>query len=493
MIQCGPAASGAATPVSVHDLLKPSPASAERAKPFQLVKYFSYTSLVLVFVGTLVLSMFNTHWARALLREKSEEYGRLLIENLNHQVFIQFVLPVALRYGQIQLRKPEQFERLDKVVRTTLHTFQVETVTIYDKAGTVAYSFDEAMLGRPGSGDREIKAALAGETSVRLIQKGDWLRVFLGFSEQSRLVTISPLRAERPMSALEGPVLGAVEIVQDISQDYRAIYNFQVSVFTTSTLVMGSLFVILVFVVKRGEKIIEQRNQERLRLKEELQRAAHLSTLGEMVAAVSHEIRNPLGIIRSSAELLKKRMAAVRPSTTIPDIIVEESNRLNGIITDFLNYARPREPKPVPCQIDDILDKTLTNLAPEFDTAGCTVQRIRSDGLPAVAADADMLYQALLNLLLNAMQAMPAGGQIRVGAHLHDGQVVVCVEDEGPGLPPQAAAKIWDPFFTTKEQGTGLGLSIVRKMVESHGGRVEMENRREGGARAVIRLPLARH
>ena len=121
---------------------KAKPNNVELAKPFRLVKYFTYTSLVLVLAGTLVLSLSNTHWARSMLRQKSEEYGRLLIENLNHQVFIQFVLPVAVRYGQIELRREEQFERMDKVVRSTFHGFQVEMVNIYDRAGTIAYSFD---------------------------------------------------------------------------------------------------------------------------------------------------------------------------------------------------------------------------------------------------------------------------------------------------------------------------------------------------------------
>lgn len=472
-------------------MLKPNPASAERAKPFQLVKYFSYTSLVLVFAGTLVLATFNTHWARALLREKSEAYGRLLIENLNHQVFIQFVLPVALRYGQIELRKPEQFERMDKVVRNTLHSFQVETVNIYDKAGVVAYSFKASLVGTQGVGSGEFEAALEGRTSTRLVQNGGWLQIFLGFPEQSHMVTFAPLRAERAMSALSGPVLGAVEIVQDISQDYHAIFRFQVSVFVTSTLVMGVLLIVLVFVVKRGETIIEQRNLERLRLEEELQRAAHLSTLGEMVAAVSHEIRNPLGIIRSSAELLKKKMAGVSPQNAIPDIIVEEASRLNGIITDFLSYARPQEPRLVPCRIEDVLDKILTHLAPEIEAAGCTVTRRHDDDLPAIAADADMLYQALLNILLNAMQAMPGGGPIGVSARRQADRVLVVIEDDGPGLPSEGLEKIWNPFFTTKEQGTGLGLSIVRKVIESHGGHVRMENRSAGGARATIDLPSA--
>ena len=466
-------------------------ASAEPAKPFQLVKYFTYTSLVLVFVGTMVLLFSNTHWARNMLRQKDGEYSRLLVENLNHQVFIQFVLPVAMRYGQIELRREEQFERMDKVVRSTLHSFQVEMVNIYDRAGTVAYSFDVKRIGQADSGGREVAAALDGHTSSRLAQKGSWLQIFLGVPEESRLVTCAPLRAERPLSTISGPVLGAMEIVQDISLDYRAVFDFQIAMMITSTLVLGTLLIVLVFVVKRGENIIKQRNLERLRLKEELSRAEHLSSLGEMIAAVSHEIRNPLGIIRSSAELLKKRLAGETPVTAIPDIIVEESTRLNGIITDFLNYARPRQPNLTQCSITEVLDKTITYLAAEVETAGCKIERHFNEPVPVVLADGDMLYQAFLNILINAMQAMPNGGWIRVGTRHQDGQVVVWIEDEGPGLPQVGQDKIWDPFFTTKDRGTGLGLSIVRKVVDAHGGTIRMENRSDGGARVIVCLPCA--
>ncbi len=465
-------------------------AITERAKPFRLVKYFTFTSLVLVFLGTLMLSMLNTHWARELLRQKSEAYSRLLIENLNHQVFIQFILPVAVRYGQIELRREEQAERMDKVVRSTLHSFQVETVNIYDRAGTIAYSFDESRVGVTDAGGRELAAALAGETTIRLVQQGNWLRIFLGIPEESRLVTFAPLRAERPLSTLSGPVLGAVEITQDISDDYRAIFDFQVSVIYTSTGVMGPLFVILIFVVKRGEHIIEQRNRERLRLKEELSRAAHLASLGEMIAAVSHEIRNPLGIIRSSAELLKKKLAGTPRSTAIADIIVEEATRLNGIITDFLNYARPADPHLTPCRIEKVIEKAVTNLTPEFEARDCVIEQRSGPALPTLQADGDMLYQAFLNLLINALQAMPGGGKIELETRLENAAVEILVQDQGEGIPEEVLAKIWDPFFTTKERGTGLGLGIVRKLIEAHGGRIDIENRPEGGVRALIRLPV---
>ena len=102
--------------------------SEEKVKPFRLVKYFTFTSLTVIFIGTLLLSLLNTHLARTMQQEKSEEYAQLLIENLNHQVFLQFIIPVALKFGKIQLSNKKQFERMDKVVRSTLHSFKIDTI-----------------------------------------------------------------------------------------------------------------------------------------------------------------------------------------------------------------------------------------------------------------------------------------------------------------------------------------------------------------------------
>jgi signal transduction histidine kinase len=253
---------------------------------------------------------------------------------------------------------------------------------------------------------------------------------------------------------------------------------------------MGVLFLSLLFVVKRGEAIIESRSQERLRLKEELSRAEHLSSLGKLTAGISHEIRNPLGIIRSSAEHLQKKMAQLDPENQIPQIIVEEAGRLNDIITDFLNYARPKEPKRVACRVEDIIEKNLAFLEAQLKEKGCEVERHIDRRLPAILADADMLYQAFLNILINAMQAMPDGGRLKVIIEMGNRQALIHFDDNGTGIPEEIKENIWNPFFTTKEMGTGLGLGIVKNIVESHDGKVWIGNRPKGGTRVTVVLPL---
>jgi len=462
----------------------------EKIKPFRLVKYFTFTSMALIFLGTLLLSMINTYGARTLLLQKREAYALALVENLNHQIFLQFAIPVALKYGKIQLRQPEQSERMDKVIRSTLHSFQVDLVTIYDTNNTVSYSFDPDLVGQKDLGGSGYQQALDGRSNFKLFQRGSWWKILIGFPKESKLIALAPLRAEKPLSILSGPILGIVEIVQDISEDFETIFFFQSRVIITCAAVMGIVFIALVFVVKRGEGIIERRAQERLRLKEDLNRALHLSSIGEMMAGISHEIRNPLGIIKSSAELLKKKMALLDPSNPIPDVIVEEARRLDNIITDFLNYARPRTPHFVPCDIRDIIDKNITFLLTDSRLDNFTLRKEAPENLPEVSADPDMLYQAFLNILINAVQAMPDGGEIRIALNSASDRVTIFFDDQGHGVSEDIAEKIWDPFVTTKETGTGLGLSIVKKIIESHCGKIRIENLPDGGARVAIELPI---
>ncbi|MBU0545570.1 MAG: two-component sensor histidine kinase [Proteobacteria bacterium] len=464
--------------------------SEEKVKPFRLVKYFTFSSLIVIFIGTIVLSVLNTNWVRTTQLKMSEDYADLIVKNLNHQIFLQFILPVTVKYGKIQLRNPEQSEIMDNVIHGTLHGYKVDSVTIYDlKKNIVSYSLDKSLVGKENLGGEEYKKAIAGELSKKLVQKGNFIETLLGFPAEIKMVVFAPLRLERARPGIEGPIVGVIEIVEDLSDDYRTIFRFQLLIITAITIVMSGLFVTLIFVVRRGEEIIEKRAVERQKLEEQLRRAEHLSSIGEMVAGVSHEIRNPLGIIRSSGELLKKKIATLDPTNSIPEIIVEETIRLNNIITDFLDFAKPKNPDFIPCHIEDILEKNIVFLAQQFKDSGCTVETVRASNLPEVFADSNMLYQAFLNVLINSMQAMPDGGKVSVSVSSDHEGIIILFEDEGKGIPDDLLNKIWDPFFSTKDKGTGLGLGIVKKIIEAHSGIIEISNRPVQGVLVRIKIP----
>jgi two-component system sensor histidine kinase HydH len=445
---------------------------AEQGKPFRLVKYFTITSLAIIFAGTIILSVLNIHWARRLQLEKNKDYALLLIENLNHQIFLQFVIPTILKKNRIQLREKSQFDLMDKVVRSTLHGFNVDMVNIYDLSNTISYSLDKNMIGRQNIGGAHFKSALDGQRNTQLEQHGGFMQLLIGVPKESRIVTYAPLRAEKPLSHIPGPILGVVELVQDMSAEYKAIFRTQIRVILTSSAVMLLLFLFLLQVVRKGEAIMEHRARERIRLEEQLARAKHLSSLGEMTATISHEIRNPLGIIKSSAELLKKKMDKLAIDNALPEIIVEEAGRLNDIITDFLNYARPHQPDRRLAQIEDIIAKNLQYLEPELVQRRIRVSKDIQGPLPEIAVDADMLYQAFLNIFLNALQAMNADGQLSITMRTLDQRLQIIISDTGPGINAAVMDKIWDPFFTDKEKGTGLGLGIVQNIIEAHNGTI---------------------
>jgi len=461
----------------------------EKTKPFRLYKFFTLTSFVIIFVGTIVLSSLNMHWARKMQFSKSEDYALLLISNLNHQIFRQFMLPMRITGEKIKLREKYQFERLDTIVRGTLHGFNIESIKIYNLNNIIIYSFDKEIMGIKDIGGPGYQNATIGNHTSELEQSGSFWQILLGFPKETRITTFAALHAEESLAVTTGPIFGVVEIVQDSTDDYRTIFKFQVMVVLTIMLVMGILFIVLISVVKKGEEIIEGRARERLRLMDKLSRAEHLSSIGEMVAGVSHEIRNPLGIIRSSAELLKKKVQSLDPANTIPDVIIEEGARLNNIITDFLNFAKPRKPSLAECRVEEILRKNIDYLSSEAEKKGYTLDHYFSEDVPAIMADGDMLYQAFLNILINAMQSMPDGGRIEVDTVGKDNTVTVHFKDNGGGIDEEIIDKVWAPFFTTKEQGTGLGLGIVKNIIEAHAGRIKIVNRDDQGVDVAITLP----
>jgi two-component system, NtrC family, sensor histidine kinase HydH len=462
-----------------------------RERPFVLVKAFTVSSLVVMLTATIIIAALNAHWVRNLLLEKSKEYNSLLVENLNHQIFLRFVAPVAFKYGEIKLREPEQHRHLDAVITSTLHSFHVEMVNIYGTDNIIGYSFDKEQIGRENAGGVMYEKAMQRITTSKLIQKGSFLELFFWFPEETKIVTFAPLVQEMQLSrSQEKTVIGVIEIVRDISHDYQQVFKLQGLIVASCAAVMGMLFVILRYVVKYGEKIIEHRAEERLRLEEKLRQSEHLSAIGEMTAGVSHEIRNPLGIIKSSAQLMKKKMAKLDATSNIPDIIIEESRRLNNIITDFLDFARPRQVDLRPCNINDVIEKNLSFLDPHIQEQKITIYKAFHDHLPTVSADPDMLYQAFLNILLNCFQAVGENGSVTISTGFDTQTVFVSFTDNGTGMDEDLLKKIWTPFFTTKDTGTGLGLGIVKNIIEAHSGSIRISNAKPSGAVVDITLPI---
>lgn len=470
---------------------KTNHARPKGVRPFILVKAFTVSSLIVMLTATIVIAALNAHWVRNILLEKSKEYNTLLVENLNHQIFLRFIAPVVFKHGQINLREKDQHQLLDAVIQSTLHSFHVDMVNIYGTDNIISYSFDKTRIGKENAGGVNYEKAMKNQATSKLVQNGSFLELMFWFPQETKIITFAPLTQQMQISRKgEGMVIGAIEIIRDISDDYQQVFKLQGLIVVSCFIVMGILFFILRFVVKHGEKFIEHRADERLRLEEKLQQTEHLSAIGEMTAGVSHEIRNPLGIIKSSAQLMKKKMARLDPTSNIPDIIVEESARLNNIISDFLDFAKPRVPNRQPCCLDDVIEKNLTFLASQIEDDQIQIIKDYQKDTPEIMADTAMLYQAFLNILLNSFQAFKKKPCITISTWSESNYAHISFTDNGKGIKEDMLKKIWTPFFTTKDTGTGLGLGIVKNIIEAHKGSILVSNASPLGVIVKISLPI---
>jgi len=241
----------------------------------------------------------------------------------------------------------------------------------------------------------------------------------------------------------------------------------------------------------------------------EARRSERLAALGQLSAGLAHEIRNPLGVIKGSAEMLTQKLGQSDAlATELAGYISSETNRLSALVTRFLDFARPLQADLAPCDLTAVLDRALNNVAQLWKGAPVRVEKQYQANLPNVALDESLSEQAFVNLIQNAYDAMSeTGGVLRVSVEMsqHDSSdgkglegVEVRIADSGPGIPPELREQIFNPFVTTKKTGVGLGLSIVSKIIDGHHGSIRIENsnlsadRAQGpGACFVIFLPSA--
>lgn len=233
-------------------------------------------------------------------------------------------------------------------------------------------------------------------------------------------------------------------------------------------------------------------------MEEEMRRREWLATLGEMSAGMAHEIRNPLGALAGAMQMLRKDLALEDNNRHLMDIAVREANRLDAIIKEFLQYARPPALNLEECDINSVLQETLALIEHEAKTkAGLSMNSTFGEGTLTVQADSDQLKQVFWNLARNAFQAMPEGGRLdirtslrRVGSKIQGGEIVeVTFQDTGLGIKKELFDKIFLPFFTTKKEGSGLGLAAIDRIVDLHGGWIRVESEEGKGAMFAVCLP----
>jgi two-component system sensor histidine kinase HydH len=256
--------------------------------------------------------------------------------------------------------------------------------------------------------------------------------------------------------------------------------------------------------VQRYQKLseaLEETNRQLQRAEADARRSERLAALGQMSAGLAHEIRNPLAVIKGSAEMLTQKLHASQPlESELAGYISSEVNRVNALVARFLDFARPSSLDLQPQRISEIVDRALDSVHSHLPQAKVRVERHYARALPEILADEHLCESVFVNLIQNAYQAMesaPNGREeilrVSIAPESSSGRagVGVVIDDTGPGVAPEAREQIFNPFFTSKKDGVGLGLSIVAKIVDDHRGSIRLEDSPGPGARFHVFLPAA--
>jgi two-component system sensor histidine kinase HydH len=247
--------------------------------------------------------------------------------------------------------------------------------------------------------------------------------------------------------------------------------------------------------LKAALRIIQRQYDDLAARQQQLVQSEKLALVGRLSASIAHEIRNPLGIMRSSAGLVASDLPAEHPGQQPLGFIAEEIDRVSGLIESLLRLAKPKDPVLAPTHLNELLSRSLTFMAPELRKHQIRVEERFDTNLPEVLADSDQIQQVFMGLVLNATQAIGTQGTITVttsfSADPQHPKVRIAVADTGSGIRAENLERIFEPFFTTRSEGTGLGLAVARQIIDGHGGRIAAESSEEGGATFSIFLPLA--
>jgi len=238
------------------------------------------------------------------------------------------------------------------------------------------------------------------------------------------------------------------------------------------------------------QQLRESREEIETLHRTQMSRAEHLATLGELAAGLAHEIRNPLAGIAGVIEIIGRDLPSTSPARAVVEDVREEIAQINRILTDLLETARPHPPQICRSNLNTTVEHAVMLARQQVLSKPIRIELQKAPDLPEVEHDSDQIHQVLLNLLLNAVQAMESAGTVCVEIGSRDDYASVIVSDTGRGIPPQNIPNIFRPFYTTKGNGTGLGLSLARRIVEEHHGRIEVSSVVGKGSKFEVVLPF---
>ncbi|HEY7141273.1 MAG TPA: ATP-binding protein [Methylomirabilota bacterium] len=446
-------------------------------------RQFAILSLLTIGGSTLVVGLVLAHFVEQAILER---------EWTSTAAFVRAAAHDQLRPQDFAIRRPvtppDSQDRLEEFTRQVRRLPEVLRLVVYGPDGQPLWSDAERDF-EPHHSPAAVRAALAGRTDAAL-EPGTR-------AGHERVALSVPVTFPG-----EGRVAGAVEAYVDASRVVAAVHRARMILWGLALASGALLYLALYGIVWRASRTLRTQhaalahraeelaraNTELRALQDQLVAAERLAAFGEVTAAVAHGLGNPLAAIRASAQVAL--LDADGPVRERLVQIVADTDRLRERMRALLDLGRPVEARSVPAALEAAVRSAVGPLRARADAQGVRVDVDVPSDLPKVRLDPARFEEALLCLVGNALDAMPAGGTLRLTAALGSGEVELRVEDTGTGMSPAALARAFEPFFTTKPGGTGLGLALARKLVEASGGRLTLESG-GGGTRATIALPPA--
>lgn len=408
-----------------------------------------------------------------------------------------------------QSRSPEAQERFERFFRRALLDPEILRAKVYDAEMRVVWSDEPRLLGARFPENTSLAQALRGKTIAHLEHVGKSENLYE--RDFPRIIEVYvPLAFSSGQTPGTATIAGVIEVYKDPARVLASISRGRLMIIATSLAGAIVLYAVLFVIVHRASRQLQvQRddlgrqtgalgvaNRELRAMQGQLRSAERLAALGEVSAAVAHGIRNPLANIRASAQVTLDSADGPDSVEKSLSAITAEVDRLDRWLRGLLDVVRPFEPRLASVELNAVIDDLLALLGDRFTEREIVLERALTSGLPSLMADEVQLQQALLGVLENALDALPRGGRLGVRTeHVDAGghpAVRVTIQDTGEGIPTDRLERIFEPFFTTKSQGTGLGLAITRKVVEGHGGRIEIASDPGRGTTVRITLPQPR-
>jgi signal transduction histidine kinase len=469
-------------------------AEIKRSRPIERSRPQTWRSLVLaalVFSALLATTLLT--FGHLVFRDLGDRMRKEVITKANDRA-VDLAMKLA-QEGQIDLyqvhRRMTTFSQYVNEILTR-ETY-VTAVTIYDSAGrTVGYWSQVGGQVFPGSqgfhqprrvGGRLVETPLPTPGSLAADNEPT---VRINTEEELSYVAAVPI----PSSTGE-PRKGIVEVGIDKAQLGHDIDELRQALLIK--IAMGATICVLLLLVAFAY-VVRLITKTR-RLEAEAQMADRLAYVGTLASGLAHEIRNPLNAMNMNLQMLDEELTAANlhqdpEATALLASTKGEVRRLENLVTDFLAYARPMQPRLEPADLNATVEEVCRFLRADLQQRAITLDVSVSSSLPAVELDEGQFRQALMNILINAKDVLRQGGRIAVSTLTGPkGEAVVRIEDNGPGIPPEIRDKIFDVFFSTRGGGTGLGLPIAQKIIESHGGWIALETEVGRGTTFELHVP----